>query len=139
MPPWADSLMSSTSGEPSAEKPIGTRSRSAADRACVAHSLCTSWLNRSVMPSIPVSSKSAASGSVVSAEALIRYGETSRASVVAEATAMASGRPSAVAVSVPLRSFSTISTARPVTRSRRPRRSGFHSSAPRRSRIVALR
>ena len=91
--------------------PIGTRSRSAADRA--AHSGRGSKLATSSMPSSLATSKSVASGSEISVVAPSRNGETIRAQALACSTLSSSPRPSAVRASLPDRLAWTISSVCP--------------------------
>ncbi len=73
IPPCADSLMSSSTGLPSAPTPIGTRSRLPRGRSAQLRAM-SCWY-RSLMPSSEVRSKSVLSGSETSIASPSRYGE----------------------------------------------------------------
>ena len=94
MPPWADSLMSSTTGAPSASLPIGTRSRSRGARG--RHRSRTLTARASAMPSRLVSVVVAARKSPAAApDDNGRSGASCLASASAATRDMASGTPSA--------------------------------------------
>ena len=92
MPPCADSLISSSTGLPSGSVPIGTRSRSRAERR---RSAAGSGRRGSVMPSSPASVAVARASMPAPADAG-RSGASCRAKPSAAARVMASGTPSPV-------------------------------------------
>ncbi len=138
VPPWADSLMSSSTGSPSAPTAIGTLSR--LGPVCC-HSAFGSWRCRSGMPSSVVSSTLEESGSEESdAEPRpMRYGASRLASDTAPVSPKVSGRPSRVTCSLRSRSVRTRPSSSSSTVKRRVMRPGRQESAPLRSRTTVLR
>ncbi len=110
IPSCADSLMSSSTGRPSAPTAMGTRSRLfwAARRS---QNSCGECRCRSVMPSRVVSWMSVDSGCAISAVAPVRIGARSAARERAAAGPSRSARPSGIDVSLRLRSVRTIFTS----------------------------
>ncbi len=140
VPPWADSLMSSSTGSPSAPTAIGTFSRPGP--VCCRHvykrqrhSVSGSWRCRSGMPSSVVSSTFADSGSAES-DAVprpMRYGASRRASVTAPVGPRLSGLPRRVVRSLRSRSVRTRPSSSSPTSKRSVIRPGRQESAPLRS------
>ncbi len=128
IPPCADSLRSSSTGEPSSATPIGTRSRSQGLRE--AQAAGGSKVFGSPVPSSVVRLMSVLIGSVDSTEISTRCAASCRASARQRVTSRVSGCPSRVATSWPALSTPMVSTRSAVVARRRPSRSARQRSAP---------
>ncbi len=116
IPPWADSLMSSSILEPFSAMPMGTRSRSGP--LVRGQTLAGSNWSISPTPSSAPRSKSVTIGSTMSAVAPNRKGEMWRARASALRTLSVSGVASLVRTSAPDRSLRIISSKSGLTSNR---------------------